>query len=105
MASDLRFCSSPNGIRTRVATLRGWCPRPLDDGALIGAGTLLRWLGGEDSNPQRQDQNLLCYRLHHPRTGRTSLAHARDFTTSSILAWRRKPTIRPTATATVSRAM
>ena len=27
-----RICS-PNGIRTRVATLRGWCPRPLDDGA------------------------------------------------------------------------
>src|SRR5579871_4411588 len=26
------FCS-PNGIRSRVATLRGWCPRPLDDGA------------------------------------------------------------------------
>src|SRR5687768_14529747 len=26
--------SSPNGIRTRAATLRGWCPRPLDDGAL-----------------------------------------------------------------------
>ena len=24
--------STPNGIRTRVATLRGWCPRPLDDG-------------------------------------------------------------------------
>ncbi len=24
---------SPNGIRTRAATLRGWCPRPLDDGA------------------------------------------------------------------------
>ena len=24
-------------------------------------------LGGEDSNPQRQDQNLLCCRLHHPR--------------------------------------
>ena len=28
--------SSPNGIRTRVATLRGWCPRPLDDGAERG---------------------------------------------------------------------
>src|SRR5205085_543673 len=28
-------CSSPNGIRTRVATLRGWCPRPLDDGTLV----------------------------------------------------------------------
>src|ERR1700728_2948471 len=27
-----KFLSSPNGIRTRVATLRGWCPRPLDDG-------------------------------------------------------------------------
>ncbi len=26
--------STPNGIRTRVATLRGWCPRPLDDGGL-----------------------------------------------------------------------
>lgn len=22
----------PNEIRTRVATLKGWCPRPLDDG-------------------------------------------------------------------------
>ena len=27
-------------------------------------------LGGEDSNPQRLDQNQLCYRLHHPRTRR-----------------------------------
>ena len=24
-------------------------------------------LGGEDSNPQRQGQNLLCCLLHHPR--------------------------------------
>ncbi len=24
-------------------------------------------LGGEDSNPQRRDQNPLCYLLHHPR--------------------------------------
>src|ERR1700728_1404668 len=31
--SDLVFLCSPNGIRTRVATLRGWCPWPLDDGA------------------------------------------------------------------------
>ena len=28
------FSGSPNGIRTRVSTLRGWCPRPLDDGAI-----------------------------------------------------------------------
>ena len=26
---------TPNGIRTRVATLRGWCPRPLDDGGWV----------------------------------------------------------------------
>jgi len=28
------LCSTPNGIRTRAATLKGWCPRPLDDGGL-----------------------------------------------------------------------
>ena len=35
--------STPNGIRTRAATLRGWCPRPLDDGGWCspkGAGAL-----------------------------------------------------------------
>ncbi len=26
---------TPNGIRTRAATLKGWCPRPLDDGGLF----------------------------------------------------------------------
>jgi hypothetical protein len=26
------------------------------------------WLGGEDSNPQCEGQNLVCCRLHHPRT-------------------------------------
>lgn len=25
------FCGVPNGIRTHVLTLRGSCPRPLDD--------------------------------------------------------------------------
>ena len=49
---------TPNGIRTRAATLRGWCPRPLDDGGLV---VPLRrsqghndpgLFGGEDSNPQ-----------------------------------------------------
>ena len=30
--STTRELGSPNGIRTRVSTLRGWCPRPLDDG-------------------------------------------------------------------------
>ena len=23
----------PNGIRTRAAAVKGWCPRPLNDGA------------------------------------------------------------------------
>ncbi len=32
-----QFCS-PNGVRTRVSTLRGWCPRPLDDGAVTAWG-------------------------------------------------------------------
>ena len=31
-----KCAGSPNGIRTRVSTLRGWCPRPLDDGAVHG---------------------------------------------------------------------
>ena len=31
--SDLGFLGSPYGIRTRAATLRGWCPRPLDERA------------------------------------------------------------------------
>ena len=29
--SETDLCT-PNGIRTRAATLKGWCPRPLDDG-------------------------------------------------------------------------
>ncbi len=28
------MCGTPNGIRTRAATLKGWCPRPLDDGGV-----------------------------------------------------------------------
>src|SRR5580698_1689568 len=37
------FRSTPNGIRTRAATLKGWCPRPLDDGGLhyVSPGTSL----------------------------------------------------------------
>ena len=30
----LALMRTPNGIRTRAATLKGWCPRPLDDGGL-----------------------------------------------------------------------
>ena len=31
---------SPYGIRTRAATLRGWCPRPLDERAKLRRPTL-----------------------------------------------------------------
>ena len=39
-ASDLGVLGSPYGIRTRAATLRGWCPRPLDERAEQRSGTL-----------------------------------------------------------------
>ena len=32
--AELTHYRTPNGIRTRAATLKGWCPRPLDDGGL-----------------------------------------------------------------------
>ena len=28
----------PNGIRTRVTNVKGWCPRPLDDGDVLTRG-------------------------------------------------------------------
>ena len=36
-----RGLRSPNGIRTRVSTLRGWCPRPLDDGTGSGRSSCM----------------------------------------------------------------
>ena len=30
----LKKISDPNGIRTPVAGMRGWCPMPLDDGTI-----------------------------------------------------------------------
>jgi hypothetical protein len=30
--------SGPNGNRTRVTDVRGRCPRPLDDGTVLGVG-------------------------------------------------------------------
>ena len=54
---DLLFCS-PNGIRTRVATLRGWCPRPLDDGAVTGAARYPVGSGGRTRTPN--DRTRTC---------------------------------------------
>src|ERR1039457_2355372 len=43
--------STPNGIRTRAATLKGWCPRPLDDGGLYCCTAHAVWSGCRDLNP------------------------------------------------------
>ena len=43
--------SSPNGIRTRVSTLRGWCPWPLDDGAGHPFGPSQTIRSGRDPHP------------------------------------------------------
>ena len=40
---------TPNGIRTRAATLKGWCPRPLDDG-----GKDVEFVGRAPETYQRQ---------------------------------------------------
>ena len=34
LLAELPDYRTPNGIRTRAATLKGWCPRPLDDGGM-----------------------------------------------------------------------
>ena len=44
--------------------MRTWRPGPLDE-----RGKSTAALGGEELNPQLQDQNLPCCRLHHPRMG------------------------------------
>src|ERR1700677_2440640 len=46
------FLCTPNGIRTRAATLKGWCPRPLDDGGLCFSHLCTAWWSGcRDLNP------------------------------------------------------
>jgi hypothetical protein len=34
--------STPNGIRTRAAAVKGRCPRPLDDGGRLAGGAPTR---------------------------------------------------------------
>ena len=70
---SLMIPGSPERIRTAASALRGRRPRPLDDGARTRTSppyrSPLSQLGGEELNPQLQDQNLSCCRLHHPRMG------------------------------------
>src|SRR5262249_24388723 len=39
----------PDGIRTRVSNVKGWCPRPLDDGAMpnVNGMRILRGTAGK----------------------------------------------------------
>ncbi len=54
---------TPNGIRTRVARMRTWCPGPLDDrgksNSVCHANERWEWHPQRDSNPCRQDENLV----------------------------------------------
>ena len=54
------FSGSPNGIRTRVSTLRGWCPWPLDDGARLWPAAMLpersSGNGGHGESPGRSSR-------------------------------------------------
>src|SRR5437764_5543635 len=68
--------SSPNGIRTRAATLRGWCPRPLDDGAKHEIVHLTcSFASVEDAvrvePPEGGDAPYHRAREHYRRAGRT----------------------------------
>ncbi|MEY3448266.1 MAG: hypothetical protein RLZZ14_790, partial [Actinomycetota bacterium] len=52
--SETDLCT-PNGIRTRAATLKGWCPRPLDDG-----GKDVEFVGRASEIYQRSGERTLC---------------------------------------------
>ena len=48
---------APKGIRIPVPSLKGWCPRPLDDG-----GSLIRDKGAElQAQPSQESQALYSY--------------------------------------------
>src|ERR1700677_3381756 len=56
------FLCTPNGIRTRAAALKGWGPRPLDDGGLCFSHLCTAWRSGcRDLNagPLRPERSAL----------------------------------------------
>lgn len=46
LIGELVICGGPSGIRTRVAALKGLCPRPLDDGTILDCSAVLVNRGG-----------------------------------------------------------
>jgi hypothetical protein len=71
---------TPNGIRTRAATLRGWCPRPLDDGGLLACqlrpdGRMVR--GGGLEPPKAAPEAAVLPITPPPSGQATTLGHRR----------------------------
>ena len=55
--SASQMIGAPKGIRIPVTSLKGWCPRPLDDG-----GSLIRDKGAElQAQPSQESQTLYSY--------------------------------------------
>ena len=68
---------TPNGIRTRAATLRGWCPRPLDDGGLMRtdrrAGRLCHFARGGGLEPPKAVPETAVLPITPPPKGSESV--------------------------------
>jgi hypothetical protein len=60
MSGNVRqFSGVPNGIRTRVAAVKGRCPGPLDDGDVRPVA------GGEPGRDRTYDQLVKSQLLYH----------------------------------------
>ena len=64
--------STPNGIRTRVAALKGRCPRPLDDGGQSLAGASERTNAGPQTGSRLQSAPVAALRRRPLRAPRLS---------------------------------
>ena len=97
-----RLCT-PNGIRTRVSTLRGWCPRPLDDrGRRLACGRRADLSSGGGLEPPTTGPEPVVLPITPPPNGRVTRRRAAPAPITSRER-RPKPTSRPAPTATVSR--
>ena len=78
---------SPNGVRTRVSTLRGWCPRPLDDGAngRREPREARRLARGGGLEPPITGPEPVVLPITPPPTGRSRVAAAPRGTASWVL--------------------
>jgi hypothetical protein len=61
--------TSPAPGASRLLSKTGQICQKTRKGAPSGTPSCCFELGGRDSNPEWQGQNLQCCRLHHPRTG------------------------------------